>query len=597
MDEENRSASPYAALDERPRKQRLMTCARCARCAGRMFLCSVFLSLSFAVGLLVVPNYIVAGRVKQAKVQVLGGTMRISAHEHEVLNPAAHIFADKRLLQFLGVSYTAHVRPFKASIHLNVPSGVSMNDSPTKGSGFLKDLQTEGRGLAAYIKQGFLQIAGVDLRSEREKKPLMKLGEISVSELVLDSSEHFNETIGGQFELTAPIDHLAFAANEFLSKPSVNATMTATMSVFSKLWGVIPVYFPRIHVEYEYVAAAFDDFHSQQIHVSDLLSCEGFQGYMRAEATAGFYNPTPFSFQLETPLSMRVDHSLHGQDHTVGYVSFSHLKVNPGRNNITANFSVVQTDTNADALEDLFTRYLAEKEENLPEGADQHIYVAVRDAGEDTASSELVRKTASLMSTKLGFFPPGKDYIEGVSADLVFIGSLFTFHPAFYHVTMNMKIQSALPQDVSISYLDVKAFRDTIDGEIMYAAQRELNPSFYNVPALAKDHFIALALRVSEVELGISMTNFLYMCQSGLSETASLGFESKIEVNIGPGGFKQTLRYKRRRIVAMMCYHMANPPWRCGEHMQIWSEIPGNLSSLENHTEPQRLPASASRYV
>lgn len=589
-DGETGITSFYAALEDRPTKRRKI------RCGTKLFSAIFFLlalAACSAACLLLLPSYIVERRVKQATVQVLQGTMRISADQHEVLNPAAHIFANKKLLQFLGVRYTAHVRPFKASIHLNLPSGVSMNTLQTEGNGSLNDWQTQGSGLLAYIKRGLLMMSGIDLRSAREKKPLLKLGEIAVAELVMDSTEHFNRTIGGQVELNAPIDHLAFAANEFVSKPLVNATMTATVSVVSMIWGWIPVYLPRVYFEYEYAAKGFDNFESQPLHVSEFASVAGFEGYLRATSMAQVYNPTPFSLQLDTPLSMRIDHALHGKDHTVGFASLSHLRVNPGWNNITGNLTVVQTDSNIDAIEDLATLYCAERDDTI----DQHIYVTIRDAGEDTASSKFLQKVCSRISTRVGFLPPLEDYIEGVSADALFAGSLISFHPEFYHITMNMRISSPLSQDVSVSYLEVKAYRNDINGSILYNAQRHLNPGLYNVPANAKDHFVPLVLRRNEVNMGTSFQDYLYMCQSGATAHAPLGFDSRMVVNIGPGGFKQAVRYKRHKIVGVMCYHMAKPPWRCGEHMQIWSEMPGNASSIDNSTEPQPLTVSPIRYV
>lgn len=568
--EEGGNTNVYFALSEGPKKQLKQK-------KGKRFLLVVFFLLVsflvYEVGFLLLPSYIVRSRVKQAKVELLGGTMRISADQQEVLNPAAHVFVNNRFLQFLGVHYRAHVRPFKASVYIQMPTNFSMNASQTQGTGILNDLRTKASSLGEFIKEVFWMICGLDLRSERRewsKKSLLKVGEIAVAELVIDSTENFNQTIGGQFEFNVPIDNLAFAANEIVSRPSVNATLTATVSVLSMLWGIIPVYFPRISLEYEYVATAFDNFQSKAINVSDLTSCEGYEGYMIGQSMAQFYNPTPFSLQLDTPLRMRMDHALHGHDHTVGYVSFAHLEMNPGWNKIVGNVSLVQTDINIDAIEDLMTQYLADKDYNLQDDVDQRIYVTIRDAGESTASSELLQKACSLISTKIGILPPGRDYIKGVSSDLLFAGSLVAAHPEFYHVTINIKIDSFLPQDVSISYMDVQAYRENISGPLIYSATRKLDPRLYQIPSLTKNHFLHLQLHVDEVKLGTSYNDFLYMANSGITEHTSLGFDARFEVNIGPGGFKQTVRYKRRQIVAMMCYHMVQPPWFCGEHAQIW---------------------------
>lgn len=507
--------------------------------------CLLYLVLCVAAWL-IVPTLMAPHFLRGITIDVRDATFRMTADGPRLLDPKAHVFMNKSFMGFIPfISYKAQVQPFKAHLYMRLDDG-----SP-------KSLRLSDTG-------------------SHQSGQLLTLGQIHVTQPVsLDSQHDFNETLGAEVEITASSAEMAVAAHNFLLRKHVTATTRAYVQIACLIGGFLPFYLPITYIEYEMMFPAFNKFQDQPVDLGDLTKVHGEPGVLHITAGASIYNPTPISIELEEPLNLRVDYPLNGTDYTIGLLDLPRTKVVPGFNNLTAKLAVTQNDVNIRAIENLLSTYVSDGDDGTP----PQIQVWLRPAGSATSDSEIIRQSVSLVELPILIGSSKKKFIQAVTSDITFVGSLVSMAPEPYHVTVNMDIKSPVPQWIKVTKMHMIAYKDDINGYEMYNVKRDLDPSKYTIPPSAAHSWQSVPLQFSEVHMHMGMEELYYACQSSATRTLNVGVRGRFDIMIMPGGFLQQVHYVQRQVNAVMCYHVAPPPWKCGMNTYIaWAEMPGNRS-------------------
>jgi hypothetical protein len=463
------------------------------------------------------PSLIIQSRLDGADVTLRSAFMQINADTSATLNPEMEIFAPQALLSLPLISYTATIPPFRATVSVD------------------KTIPSHGDSTASeQVELGVFE---------------------SSQELQVDSSKDLSMRVAGVFTITGK-EFLGDVVNHFIKAPVMAANMKASLSISATVWGWLPVYLPSVSVHYKDYVPAMDNFRKKDVTLDEIVSADGQPNKLTIGCTAFVYNPSPAGLIVNDHIQMRVFYQYLGQNYSIGRVSAPSFRVNPGDNTVNGTLVVEQTLANTQAIIEMITAYMGGLQHGFNASATKPFQVTIRDDGENSAHSEMLRNALNGLDLTLKFQPQPLNFLQSITSDVC----IFCTNTA----RVNLLVFNPLPQSASVLRVNLLAYQDSLSSnKKLYKFDKNFTQDQYIVPPQTP-FWVSFDLTLTkEVIIPSSWGDLIHLTNEGLHREIYAGVDASLEMLVHPS-YKQTVRYTNEKLSGYICFHAMHSDAVCG---------------------------------